>query len=180
VGGPAQLGARPPQSLQRYCYSALVSSYLKASICSEGGTLPGEGNLCIVTVASSQHPLITGGPYLVQPDTQGQITIVAYLQAVAQQREATRPQETLSVKKKQFIVESVKPKQYQQRYLQLLLQNHEAVSQDKFDLGRTDTLMHEIALKTEEPIYVKQFKIPDSHRKEVERHVLEWLKLGVI
>jgi hypothetical protein len=87
------------------------------------------------------------------------------------------------VKKKQFIVDSVKlnvPEQYQQRYLQLLLQNHEAVSQDKFDLGRTDTLMHEIALKTEEPIYVKQFKIPDSHRKEVERHVLEWLKLGVI
>ncbi len=72
------------------------------------------------------------------------------------------------------------PEQYQQRYLQILLQNHEAVSQDKFDLGRTDTLMHEIALKTEEPIYVKQFKIPDTHQKEVERHVLEWLKLGVI
>ncbi len=72
------------------------------------------------------------------------------------------------------------PEQYQQRYIQLLLQNHEAVSQNKFDLGRTDTLMHEIALKTEEPIYVKQFKIPDAHRKEVERHILEWLKLGVI
>jgi Reverse transcriptase (RNA-dependent DNA polymerase) len=72
------------------------------------------------------------------------------------------------------------PEQYQQCYLQILLQNHEAVSQDKFDLGRTDTLMHEITLKTEEPIYVKQFKILDAHRKEVERHVLEWLKLGVI
>ncbi len=59
------------------------------------------------------------------------------------------------------------PARYQQRYLQLLLQNHEAGSQDKFDLGRTDTLMHEIALKTEEPIYIKQFKIPDAHRKEV-------------
>ena len=57
---------------------------------------------------------------------------------------------------------------YRQRYLQILLKNHEAVSRDKFDLGRTDTLMHEIALKTEEPIYVKQFKIPDAHRKEVE------------
>jgi hypothetical protein len=60
------------------------------------------------------------------------------------------------------------PEQYQQSYLQILLQNHEAVSQDKFDLSRTDTLMHEIALKTEEPIYIKQFKIPDAHRKEVE------------
>jgi hypothetical protein len=72
------------------------------------------------------------------------------------------------------------PEQYQQQYLKLVLQNHEAVNQDKFDLDRTDTLMHEIALKTEEHIYIKQFKIPDAHQKEVERHVLEWLKLGVI
>ncbi len=72
------------------------------------------------------------------------------------------------------------PEQFQQCYLQLLLQNHEVVSQDKFDLGRTETLMHEIALKTEEPIYVKQLKIPDAHRKQVKRHLLEWLKLRVI
>jgi hypothetical protein len=68
-------------------------------------------------------------------------------------------------------VENIKlqvPEQYQQQYLKLLLQNHEAISQDKFDLGRTDTLMHEITLKTEEPIYIKQFKIPDAHQKEVE------------
>jgi hypothetical protein len=43
-----------------------------------------------------------------------------------------------------------------------------------------DTLMHEIALKTQEPIYVKQFKIADAHRKDAKRHVLEWLKLLVI
>ncbi len=72
------------------------------------------------------------------------------------------------------------PEQFCQKYLNLLLKNHEAISQDKFDLGRTDTLMHEILLKTQEPIYLKQFKIPDVHRKEVEKHVLEWLKLGVI
>jgi hypothetical protein len=40
--------------------------------------------------------------------------------------------------------------------------------------------MHEIVLKITEPIYVKQFKIPDAHRQEVEKHVLEWLKLDVI
>jgi hypothetical protein len=40
--------------------------------------------------------------------------------------------------------------------------------------------MHEIALKTSEPIYVKQFKIPDVHRQEVKKHVLEWLKLSII
>ncbi len=89
----------------------------------------------------------------------------------------------LSAKKKQFIIDNAKlqvPEQYQKQYISLLLKNHKAISQDKFDLGRTDTLMHEIALKTAEPIYVKQFKIPDAHRKEVQRPVLEWLKLGVI
>jgi hypothetical protein len=55
------------------------------------------------------------------------------------------------------------PEQLQPQYLEVLLRHHEAVSKNKFDLGRTDTLMHEIALKTQEPIYVKQFKIPDAH-----------------
>jgi tetrahydrodipicolinate N-succinyltransferase len=99
---------------------------------------------------------------------------------VAEQGEAARPRETLSAKKNQFIVESVKlhvPEKYQQHYLKLLLHNHEAVCQDKFNLGRTDTLLHKIALKTDETIYIKQFRIPDAHQKEVERHVLEWLKL---
>ncbi len=72
------------------------------------------------------------------------------------------------------------PEQFQHIYLNLLLKHHEAISQNKFDLGRTDTLMHEIVLKTMEPIYVKQFKITDAHRQEVKKHILEWLKLGVI
>ena len=70
--------------------------------------------------------------------------------------------------------------QFQAKYRNLLFKHHAAISQNKFDLGRTDTLMHKIALKTQEPIYVKQFKIPDAHRQEVEKHVLEWLKFGVI
>jgi hypothetical protein len=40
--------------------------------------------------------------------------------------------------------------------------------------------MHDITLKSEEPVYVKQFKIPDAHRQQVEQHVTEWLKLGVV
>ena len=41
-------------------------------------------------------------------------------------------------------------------------------------------LLHEISLKTDEPIYVKQFRIPDAHREEVKKHITEWLKMGVI
>jgi hypothetical protein len=87
---------------------------------------------------------------------------------VAQQREVARPSEVLSAKKRQFILENSKlqvSEQFQQQYLKLLLQHHKAISQDKFDFGRTDTLMDAIALKTAELIYVKQFKIPDAHRQ---------------
>ncbi len=90
----------------------------------------------------------------------------AYLQAVAQQREANRPQQKLSAQKRQFIVDTVKmqvPENYCEQFLKVLLHNHEAICQVKFDLGRTDTLMHEIALKSAKSIYVKQFKIPDAH-----------------
>jgi len=52
----------------------LSIAFIKATVRTEGGTLP-EGTLCIANVASSNHPLVTGGPYLVQPDSQGQITI---------------------------------------------------------------------------------------------------------
>jgi hypothetical protein len=49
-----------------------------------------------------------------------------------------------------------------------------------FDLCQSDTLLHEIALKTQEPVYGKQFKIPDTHEKEVELNFAEWLKLSII
>ncbi len=54
------------------------------------------------------------------------------------------------------------PENYCVQFLKVLLHNHEAISQDKFDLCWTDTLMHEIALKSAESIYVKQFKTPDA------------------
>ena len=55
------------------------------------------------------------------------------------------------------------------QYLQVLLKNHEAISLDWFDLGRAKTLLHEITLKTSEPVFVKQFQIPYAHQAEVEK-----------
>jgi hypothetical protein len=52
----------------------LSVAFIRATVRTEGGALR-EGTLCIANVASSAHPLVTGGPYLVQPDNLGQITI---------------------------------------------------------------------------------------------------------
>ena len=38
---------------------------------------------------------------------------------------------------------------------------------------------HEINLKDKNLVNVKQFQILDAHRKEMEKHVNEWLKMGV-
>ena len=72
------------------------------------------------------------------------------------------------------------PEKLRLMYLSLLLKHHAAVSQNKMDLGRTKTLMNNIELRDLEPVYIKQFKIPDAHQKVVEQKVAEWLKLGVV
>ena len=72
------------------------------------------------------------------------------------------------------------PDKYRDRYMQLLKKHHAVFSRDKSDLGRSDLIQHEIHLKSEDPIYVKQFKMPDVHRDYLEEQVKEWLKLGIV
>jgi transposase InsO family protein len=68
----------------------------------------------------------------------------------------------------------------QERYMAVILRNHDVFSRDKFDIGRTDILSHSVQLKDEEPVYVKQFRIPDTHRSVLVEHLNNWLKLGVV
>jgi hypothetical protein len=106
-----------------------------------------------------------------------------YLNAVAENNYKRKGEVALSPEKKKFLMETMNlqvPEEFRDRYMKLILDNHEVVSAHKYDLGRANTLMHDITLKSEEPVYVKQFKIPDAHREEVQKHVTEWLKLGVI
>ena len=63
-----------------------------------------------------------------------------------------------------------------QKYLDLLLKHHEVISDNKYDLGKCSTAMHDIELKSETPIYVKQFKIQEDQQAAVQ----ELLKLGVV
>ena len=107
----------------------------------------------------------------------------AYINSLSQKHEETKQRQPLTEAKRKLIEEkfcSEVPAEHKQWYLQVLLKFHEAISEDRFDLGRFRTDLHEITLKTEEPIFVKQFKIPDAHMEEVEKHVVQWLKLGVI
>ena len=89
----------------------------------------------------------------------------------------------ISQKQKDFILANANlnvPPEYKDRYLNLLLRNHDVISSNKYDLGKCNTAMHDIELKTKEPIYIKQFRIPEAQRETVESHIQELLKLGVI
>ena len=105
-----------------------------------------------------------------------------YINAVAEKQGKPLPSSP-STDKRKFIMENLKiefEEKEKKSYVDLIMKNHDVFSFGKMDLGRASTLMHEITLKNEEPVYVKQFKIPEAHRTEVEKHVAEWLKLGII
>jgi hypothetical protein len=69
---------------------------------------------------------------------------------------------------------------YKEKYQALLTKHREIFSLSKSDLGFCDTVLHKLFMKTEEPVYVKQFKIPEAHQHYLEDQVREWLKLGII
>jgi hypothetical protein len=85
--------------------------------------------------------------------------------------------------KKKYILDNAKlnvPEEFRQRYIDLLLKHHEVVSSSKYNLGKCTTLMHDIELKTEDPIYIKQFRILEGKCDAVQKHIEELLKLGVV
>jgi len=72
------------------------------------------------------------------------------------------------------------PDQFKHQYLNLLYKYQEAISIDKYDLGQAKNYKHRIYLKNEDPIYSKQFKIPEANHNFIKQTLEEWLKLGVV
>jgi hypothetical protein len=71
------------------------------------------------------------------------------------------------------------PEDERKLYEQLILQNHDVFSKSK-DLGKANNFKHKIFTKIDEPIFQKQYSIPDMHREYLEKQVQEWLKLGIV
>ena len=71
-------------------------------------------------------------------------------------------------------------KDTRESYVNLVLQNHDVFSADKFDLGLTTMAEHTITLRDEEPVYVKQYRLAERDRSVLISHLRNWLKLGVV
>ena len=72
------------------------------------------------------------------------------------------------------------PVEWQDKYVNLILDNHDVFSRDKFDLGRTSAISHSVTLRYPEPVFRKQFRIPEAHRSVLLEHLNNWIKLGVV
>ncbi len=67
-----------------------------------------------------------------------------------------------------------------QVYEDLLVDYHDVLSKNKFDIGHTDVIQHVIRMKDEVPVHNKQFRIPVNHQECINNHVDELLKKGAI
>ena len=67
-------------------------------------------------------------------------------------------------------------------YEQLCVHFHDVFSKNKYDLGHSDVIEHEIKLKDPEgdPVHVKQFPIPFAYREQIWDWVKELLSQGAI
>ena len=72
------------------------------------------------------------------------------------------------------------PREYEQRYEDLLVKHHATFSLDKNDIGLWNLVHYKLTMKTPEPVFVKQFKIPEAHQHCLHDQIREWLKLGII
>jgi hypothetical protein len=72
------------------------------------------------------------------------------------------------------------PEEFKQRYIDILFKHQAAITVNKMDLGHAKNFTHKIHLKDNNPVYRKQFKIPEAHQNFIMATLDEWLKLGVV
>jgi hypothetical protein len=72
------------------------------------------------------------------------------------------------------------PEPYCSQYIDILVKHQAAISLDKYDLGLAKNFTHRIHLKDNQPIFWKQFNLPEAHTQFIEQSLDEWLKLGVV
>ena len=92
--------------------------------------------------------------------------------------------EQLTPERDKFIRENANqsfvPEGFQEQYMNVILKQHAAIRRHNEDLGHTESLLHDIELRDQDPVYVQQFKILGALRDELQSYVAEWLKVRVV
>jgi len=63
------------------------------------------------------------------------------------------------------------PAEFQQKYVDILYKQQKAISAKKYELGLATNYKNRIHLKNKDPVYRKQFKIPEAYQNVIEQSV---------
>jgi hypothetical protein len=72
------------------------------------------------------------------------------------------------------------PKQWIQEYEKLIVDYHDLISKDPFDLGWTYVISHKIHMRDQVPSHSRQFRVPFEHERTLYKYINELLKKGAI
>jgi hypothetical protein len=72
------------------------------------------------------------------------------------------------------------PKQWRQEYEKLIVDYHDVISKDPFDLGWTDVISHKIHMRYQVPSHSRQFRVPFEHERTLHKYIDKLLKKGTI
>ncbi len=72
------------------------------------------------------------------------------------------------------------PAKYKQQYINILYKHQGTISVNKMDLGRAKHFTNKIYLKNNNPLYQKEFKVPEANKNFIESMLEDWLKSGVV
>jgi hypothetical protein len=72
------------------------------------------------------------------------------------------------------------PNQWRQEYEKLIVDYHDVISKDPFDLGWTDVISHKIHMRDQVPSHSRQFRVPFQHERTLHKYIDELLKKGAI
>ncbi|PCJ23617.1 MAG: hypothetical protein COA94_08140, partial [Rickettsiales bacterium] len=80
----------------------------------------------------------------------------------------------------EVVIRSKIPQQYRQRYTALLSKYSDIISESPHDLGHCAAVVHDIKLRSDEPVYTKQYTLPEQEMRFIKDNVKDWLRTGVI
>lgn len=88
----------------------------------------------------------------------------------------------LSREKWKYMMDNLAPHmpEAKEKLQALMRQYHDVFSAGSLDLGRCDTIQHDINLKEPNPVHKKQFRIPVQHRGFIDEYVTKLLAKGCI
>jgi ribonuclease HI len=90
----------------------------------------------------------------------------------------------LSPLKRRLINEAIQrsnfPRSMHKSYFNLLATFADIISESPADLGHSRTVVHDVKLTDDTPVYTKQYSLPREELQVIHNHVKDWLATGVI